>query len=131
MTRSTRLAAAAALSLLLRPCLPAEECPAVDLPIHEPACSPVDLPASVGLRVFIDRATGRMRAPTAEEARALYESGGRGLENLEPLEVVVHPNGMRSVDLKGAFNYNVVRTRRPDGSFETRCVPANAAPEEK
>jgi hypothetical protein len=105
------------------------ECPATDVPGPSARvwCPPIDRagpPARAALRVFLDRRTGRLRAPTPEEARALVETGGAGPEYLEPLEVVVHPNGMRSVDLKGAFSFNVVTRKNPNGSVSTRCVPA-------
>ncbi|MGH9366992.1 MAG: post-PEP-CTERM-1 domain-containing protein [Thermoanaerobaculia bacterium] len=119
----------------------AAECPAIDPPLaaevpqrpettdrHCPAVDPV---GRARLRVFLDRRTGRLRAPTPEEARALYESSGPAVEYLEPLEVVTHPNGMRSVDLKGAFSFRAVTRRNPDGSLSTVCRPAAARPEEK
>ena len=91
----------------------------------------MDRAGSAGLRIFLDRRTGRVRAPTPEEARALVESGGRGVEFLEPLEIVVHPDGMRSVDLKGAFSSRVVARRNPDGSITKRCLPKGADAEKK
>ena len=89
----------------------------------------MDRVGKAALRIFLDRRTGRLRAPTPEEARALFESGGRGVEDLEPIEIVVHPDGMRSIDLKGAFSSAVVSRRNPDGSLSTRCVPAGPATE--
>jgi len=111
----------------------AADCPPVD-PVPAAVtsyCPPVDRPGTAGLRLFVDRRTGRMRAPTPEEARALIESGGRGAEHLEPIEIVVHPNGMRTVDLKGAFSYELYTRRNSDGSFSTRCRPVGSKPEEK
>ena len=102
------------------------DCPAIDSPPVSvtASCPAVDRVAKAGLRIFLDRRTGKLRAPTPEEARALFESGGTGLEDLEPIEVVTHANGMRTVDLKGAFSHAVVSHRNPDGSVTTRCVPA-------
>jgi len=132
MRRLSRLAAAAAASILLTPLLPAAECPAIDPPAGgDVVCPAIDVPGGAGLRVFRDRRTGRFRAPTPEEARALYEARGKAIESLQPFEVVVHPNGMRSVDLKGAFAFDVILTRRPDGSVTARCVPADRAPAEE
>ena len=113
--------------------MPAQECPAVDPPPVKLArdCPAVDRVGGAGLRVFLDLRTGRVRAPTPEEARALVESGGRGVEFLEPLEIVVHPDGTRSVDLKGAFSSRVVARRSPDGSVRTLCLPQAANPEKK
>lgn len=68
-----------------------------------------------------------MRAPTLEEIRALAAEGTSGAEYLEPLEVVVYPDGMRSVDLKGAFEFRVVAKRNADGSLSARCLPPGTA----
>jgi hypothetical protein len=106
------------------------DCPAIDPPRFAaascPAIDPVAKPSSGGLRIFLDRRTGRVRPPTLAEARALVEAGGRGVEYLEPLEVVVSPDGMRSVDLKGAFEYRLEMRRAPDGTLRARCVPADS-----
>ena len=110
----------------------AAECPAIDPPAAA-ACPAVDpiRPRAPGLRVFLDRHTGRIRPPTLAEIRALGEAGGREVEYLEPIEVVVEPDGTRRVDLKGAFEAQVVVRRRPDGSLETRCATGDAAAERR
>jgi len=109
---------------------PGLECPNVDPPARPPSaaeCPAFDVvrPAGVGLRIFLDRRTGQVRPPTIDEIRALAAAaaGGAGVEYLEPLEIVVHPNGMRSVDLKGAFEFRAVAKRNADGSFSARCLP--------
>lgn len=130
VSRKIRLAAAAlaAMTFLAGLSTLALDCPAIDpVPTFEPSCPAADPVGPVGLRIYLDRRTGRVRAPTPEEARALFEAGGRGIENLEPLEVIVHPDGMRSVDLKGAFEQQVVLRRNPDGSITIRCMPGPAA----
>ena len=109
---------------------PGDACPPIDPPAATRVCPAIDavLPrAAPGLRVFLDRRTGRIRPPTLEEVRALGEAGGRGAEHLEPIEVFVHPDGAWSVDLKGAFESRVVVRRRPDGSLETRCRTGGAS----
>jgi hypothetical protein len=107
------------------------DCPAIDPPrvaaANCPAIDPVAKPAAGGLRIFLDRRTGRVRPPTVAEARALVDAAGRGVEYLEPLEVVVFPDGMRSVDLKGAFEYRIEVRRAPDGTLRSRCVPGDSA----
>ena len=85
------------------------------------------MPGTRALRVFLDRRTGRVRPPTPEEARALFESAGKSVEYLEPLEIVVSPDGTRSVDLKGAFEARIEVRRAPDGSLSTRCAPDGAS----
>jgi hypothetical protein len=89
----------------------------------------VDRVGKAALRIFLDRRTGTLRPPTPDEARALFESGALAVEGLEPIEIVVHPNGMRTVDLKGAFSYAVVSRRNPDGSLSTRCIPTGSGTE--
>lgn len=136
MVRGSRLATAgglALLALLARSSIPAENCPAVDPTPAPPerVCPAVDRIRTASLRVFLDRRTGRVRAPSPEEARALFESGGRDTEGLELLEIVVHPDGMRSVDLKGAFSSRVVLRRNPDGTLTMRCLPPGSGGEEK
>jgi hypothetical protein len=116
------------MTTILAAAVPAADCPPVDDPTRRVVadCPAIDPAPNAGLRIFRDRRTGRLRAPTPEEARALYESGGRGIESLEPLEIVVHPDGMRSVDLKGAFDSEIVVRRNTDGSLITACRPAGA-----
>jgi hypothetical protein len=126
-----RLAAAAALLAISAGApIPAQDCPNVDPP-PRPAleCPAIDArrPAGPGLRIFLDRRTGRVRAPTLEEIRALAAEGRPGADYLEPLEVVVYPDGMRSVDLKGAFEFRVVAKRNKDGSLSARCLPPGTA----
>ncbi len=80
------------------------------------------------MRAFVDPLTGQLREPTPEEARALSEAVRKAAAP-EPVdfEPVRHPDGMVSVDLKGAFMSHVVIYRNPDGSFSTRCIPASQA----
>ena len=129
-------------ALLLAACLAAllpfsagarpAECPAIDPPAAAtcPAIDPIR-PRAAGLRVFLDRRTGRIRPPTLAEIRELAEARGRAAEYLEPIEVVVEPDGTRRVDLKGAFEAQVVVRRRPDGSLETRCLTGGPPAEPK
>jgi hypothetical protein len=134
--RKLPLPAALASSFLFCAGLPAAaaDCPAID-PVPLPArCPAVDCPASLhasGLRAFLDRRTGRVRPPTPEEARALFEKGARSVQHLVPLDVVTHPDGMRSVDLQGAFSQAVVVRRNRDGTFSAVCRPSAPVPEEK
>ena len=126
-----RLAAAAALLAMLAAArAPAQECPNVDPPPRPAAeCPAIDpiRPAGPGLRMFLDRRTGRVRPPTIEEIRAFAAAESAAAAYLEPLEIVVHADGMRSVDLKGAFEFRVVARRNPDGSISTRCLPPGTA----
>jgi hypothetical protein len=82
---------------------------------------------SAGWRAFRDPSTGKLREPTAEEARALSREVARKTAAPENFEVLVHPDGTKSVDLKGAFSMSLVARRRPDGSITYECRPAAAA----
>lgn len=107
-----------------------------------PACPAIDPPALLrqgfggqaapllGLRVFRDPVTGQLRPPTREEAAALARTteAEAAPESAPVFEVVEHPDGMKSVDLKGAFMNSVVVTRNADGSVTFRCVPGGAQP---
>ena len=81
---------------------------------------------SAGWRAFRDPHTGKLREPTAEEARALSRDMARKTAAPIPFEVLVHPDGTKSVDLQGAFAMSLVARRRPDGSITYECRPAAA-----
>ena len=93
-------------------------------PAAETACPADDRFGWAGLRAFIDPQTGQLRAPTPEEAAQLAaEVHASRLQALSELEVVVHPDGMKSVDLQDAFLIDLVARRNPDGSLTTACLP--------
>ncbi len=90
-------------------------------------CPANDAFAFPGLRAFIDPQTGQLRQPTPEEAAQLGAAAHAArIRALSELEVVVHPDGMRSVDLKDAFQTDLVARRNPDGSLSIGCVPPGA-----
>jgi hypothetical protein len=99
----------------------AETCPAIDTP------STGNRQSSIGnhqFRAFIDPATGKLRPPTAEELRQLAEERRRSRSEAAPIfEIVVHPDGTKSVDLQDAFLFDLVAERLPDGSMRFRCLP--------
>lgn len=80
--------------------------------------------SAAGLRAYKDPVTGKLRAPTPEEARALSRMARAFVQRRE-LEAVTHPNGMTSVDLKDAFLLDIVARRNPDGSLSLDCVPVS------
>jgi len=82
--------------------------------------------AAAGIRASIDPATGQLREPTAEEAKAL--SRGAAARSRKDLEAVVHPNGMTSVDLKDAFLMDILLRRNADGSLWLECAPDPKVP---
>ena len=102
-----------------------------------PAAVGPDCPAGegvgwTGFRAFLDPETGELREPTPEEARAFSAAtdGARAasVEPAESLEVLAHPDGMVSVDLKGRFQQSLVVARNPDGSLSLRCGPGEQKP---
>jgi len=126
MSRRFFAGAAIAASLAVLPALLLADgtvvCPAIDHP------APVSSPAP-GIRAAIDPATGALRPPTAEErmAASARKRAARA-ETMHNLEVVVHPNGMKTVDLGDAFLFDVVVETAPDGTMGYRCVPRSAQP---
>lgn len=97
---------------------------AAALPAADTACPADDAVGRAGLRAFIDPQTGQLRQPTPEEAAQLAAADHAArLQALSELEVVVHPDGMKSVDLKDAFMIDLVARRNPDGSLSIGCLP--------
>jgi len=82
-----------------------------------------------GFRAFIDPETGELREGTPEEQRAL-SAGARAESSsaVESPEIVVYPDGMVVVDLKGHFMQSVTMVRNPDGSLSMRCGPGTEKP---
>lgn len=78
--------------------------------------------SSAGLRAFVDPETGTPRGATAEElAQAALEQPAR-LSKSAGIEVIEHPNGMRSAELGEAFMATSVAKIGPDGRLVTECV---------
>jgi hypothetical protein len=73
--------------------------------------------------IMIDKATGKLRKPTAQETDELVAQL-KSLTNhsTEDLTQVQHPNGMVSMDLKGRFGGVVLGRANADGTTEVRCV---------
>jgi hypothetical protein len=81
--------------------------------------------------VAIDRATGKLRPPTAAEKKAL----AAGLKNMlnrstEGLTVVQRANGAKSVDLQGRFQAIAVAKVNADGKVAEQCVTSQREAEE-
>jgi len=94
----------------------------------EAACPADDAVGRAGLRAFIDPQTGQLREPTPEEAAQLAAAAHASrLQALSELEIVVHPDGMKSVDLGDAFLIDLVARRNPDGSLSIDCLPPGAS----
>lgn len=79
------------------------------------------------LRVVRDKATGRLRAPTDDELKAMVASEraarkARGLPELEvqtPLVVRKHAGGMRSAKLGPEYMMTLQGERQADGSIRS------------
>jgi len=82
-----------------------------------------DAPAA---QVAADPATGKLRAPTREEAKALAEAVAATLNEPAARPVVVRANGTKSIDITGQFEAVSV-ARVAGGKAESRCV---STPEE-
>jgi hypothetical protein len=74
-------------------------------------------------KIKIDPRTGKLRTPTAAEARAIVETV-QGLTNRSSkgLQVVRDADGTTKVDLQGRFQTVVLAKPNPDGTNEIRCV---------
>jgi len=79
-----------------------------------------------GMVVVRDPQTGQLRAPTADEARALTGSAAQRKAPAGHVETV-GPGGSRKVQLgRSALVYSVA-TRGPDGKLEEQCVSGEHA----
>lgn len=80
--------------------------------------------ARPAMMIGIDPVTGQLRAPTAEEIRAMTASMPGLLMNSsgEGLKEVVKPDGSVEMDLQGRFQSFAVARIAQDGSVVTGCV---------
>ncbi len=94
-----------------------------------PECPAEESVGQGGFRAFIDPETGELREGTPEEQRAL-SAGARAESSsaAESPEIVVYPDGMVVVDLKGHFMQSVSVVRNPDGSLSMGCGPGTEKP---
>ncbi len=96
-----------------------------------PATSPADMAA--GMRVVKDPLTGQLRAPTAEEARALEAAAAKSrssrsaLLDTVPVRTVTLASGAVGVEVpESAYSYFAV-TRAADGSLVAACAEGEDA----
>jgi hypothetical protein len=101
-------------------CIAALVCAPAFASAQQAAQTPQD--AADAQKVAIDPATGKLRQPTAQEAKDLAALGRMLSRPVESLPVSVHANGMLSVDLEDAFmDVSFVRLT-PDGHLERGCL---------
>ena len=75
-----------------------------------------------GLTVVRDAETGRLRAPTPDEMRALQRTGPSPLAAPPQPTMVTGPDGRRHVQLgERGMVYSVIK-RGPDGKLDQQCV---------
>ncbi len=76
-----------------------------------------------GLQVYIDPATGKLRAPSPEEARAMAASLERIFsQSTQGLQAEQQADGTLKLDLRGRFMSVSLARRSPDGSVATDCT---------
>lgn len=88
---------------------------------------------SAGMRVAKDPVTGELRAPTAEEAKALdnaiQRSGNARLSTLNaaPLRMLQHSSGAVGIEVPESAHSYVVVTRTADGKLKQVCAEGEDA----
>jgi hypothetical protein len=81
-----------------------------------------------GLQVAVDPATGKLRPPTAAEARVLAAGLDKVVnDSAEGLEAVTWPDGTVTVDLEGRFASVAVVSFDDDGTLTMECIDLPAA----
>jgi hypothetical protein len=94
-----------------------------------PECPAEESVVQGGFRAFVDPETGELREGTPEEQRALSAGAGTlSTDAAEIPEMVVYPDGLVVVDLKGRFMQSMTAVRNPDGSVSIGCGPTAGKP---
>lgn len=101
---------------------------AADAPVADTQAQPAAAAQADSRRAVRDKVTGKLRAPTAEEAEAMRASQGaaraaRGVSEPAaarsgPMRVVQHGGGMRSAVLGTEYLVTLKAQRRADGSLD-------------
>lgn len=100
--------------------------------------APVFAADAVGMRIVRDPVTGQLRAPTAEEAKAMDDAAAKARadaaatsqvnpDSRAPVEIPT-ANGVRYRVNDSFLSYSVV-TRKPDGSLAMQCVTGKESAE--
>lgn len=82
--------------------------------------------AQDGMTVVRDPQTGKLRAPTAAELRAL-RGGVERPRTMLPPQSTVRPDGTRAIDLGERGMVYSVMTRNADGTLAAHCVKGEQA----
>jgi hypothetical protein len=100
---------------------------AADAPVSDTQAQAAAAAQADGRRAVRDKVTGKLRAPTPEEAEAMRASQGaaraaRGMAEpaakAGPMRVVQHSGGMRSAVLGAEYLVTLKAQRRSDGSLD-------------
>lgn len=86
------------------------------------AGAPLAVSASENAQVVRDAETGQLRAPTAEEAKALRAAGGRAAASASGQREIRHKNGTVEMVLDNSTLMYSVARRNADGSITQACV---------
>ena len=85
-------------------------------------------PLQEGMTVVRDPQTGKLRAPTSAELRALRAGVVQPqMVAPPPVKATVRPDGSRAIDLGERGMVYSVMTRNPDGTLGGRCVRGGEA----
>ena len=100
---------------------------AADAPVADPQVQPAATAQADSRRAVRDKVTGKLRAPTPEEAEAMRasQSAARAARGVAapaaaksgPMRVVQHGGGMRSAVLGTEYLVTLKAERRADGSL--------------
>ena len=99
-------------------------CCALAAPVAALAADPVP----EGMTVVREPQTGKLRAPTAAELRAMRATVQQpGMAAPEPLKSTVRADGSRAIDLGERGMVYSVMTRNADGGLAARCIKGGEA----
>ncbi len=84
-------------------------------------------PPQEGMTVVRDPQTGQLRAPTAQELRALRAKEVVSPDLAPRPSTKVRPDGTRALDLGERGMVYATTTRAPDGTLVRKCVQGEAA----
>jgi hypothetical protein len=84
-------------------------------------------PVQEGMTVVRDPQSGKLRAPTSAELRALRRDIMEEQMMAPPPKSSVRPDGTRSIDLGERGMVYSVMQRNADGTLSTRCVKGEQA----
>lgn len=113
----------AALSLAV-PCVASEK------PIANQKPAQQVKPAASGLIAFRDPITGEQRQPTEEELRRIGDASRGAAPEPDVTELIVHPDGSKTLRVKSGFWMSVVVRRNADGTVEQKCFDDQEAARE-